>query len=63
LPQHLRLHNHIEIAMRALDLETSQSEALEAKLTAAPQPRYDPRTRALIEGPIAPMPMRWRCTR
>jgi Na+-driven multidrug efflux pump len=40
--------------MRALDLETSQSKAaLEAKF-AAPQPRYDPRTRALIEGPIVP---------
>jgi Na+-driven multidrug efflux pump len=40
--------------MRALDLETSQSKAaLEAKFAAPPQPRYDPRTRALIEGPIA----------
>ena len=39
--------------MRALDLETSQSKAaLEAKFAATPQPRYDPRTRALIEGPI-----------
>ena len=40
--------------MRALDLETSQSKAPGAKFAAAPQPRYDPRTRALIEGPIVP---------